>query len=224
MNKWIKSGGLVVSCQALPGEPLHGSEYMAVMAKSAELGGASGIRANGFEDIAAIKRSVNLPIIGLYKRDYSNSDIYITPTLEDALNVSESGADIVAIDGTSRKRPDGKTLEETIQKLKAQGIVVMAEVSTLEEGIQAEKFGADLISTTLSGYTPYSPKNEGADLDLIKNLVSNISTPVVAEGRIRNPEEALEALRMGAEFVVVGGAITRPHVITQLFVEELERI
>lgn len=224
MNKWIKSGGLVVSCQALPGEPLHGSEYMAAMAKSAELGGASGIRANGLEDIAAIKRSVNLPIIGLYKRDYSNSDIYITPTLEDALKVRESGADIVAIDGTSRKRPDGKTLEETIQKLKEHGIAVMAEVSTLEEGIQAEEFGADLISTTLSGYTPYSPKYKGADLDLIKNLVSNISTPVVAEGRIRNPQEALEALRMGAEFVVVGGAITRPQVITQLFVEELERI
>ena len=139
MNKWIKSGGLVVSCQALPGEPFFGSEYMVAMAISAEMGGASGIRANGIKDIKAIRKNVSVPIIGLYKREYTNSDIYITPTLEDALSVSEAGATIVAIDGTSRKRPDGRSLEETIQTLKNYNIPVMADISTFEEGILAEK-------------------------------------------------------------------------------------
>ncbi|RAP78661.1 N-acetylmannosamine-6-phosphate 2-epimerase [Paenibacillus montanisoli] len=215
--------GLVVSCQAFPGEALFGSEYMTKMAIAACQGGASGIRANGPQDIAAIKQSVSVPVIGLMKNDLPGFEVRITPTLEDALIVHRAGADIVAIDATSRPRPDNRSLSETVRKLKELGITVMADVSTFEEGLNAAALGVDYISTTLSGYTSYSRQIKEPDLELVARLASAVSVPVAAEGRIKTPEEAAAALRLGASLVVVGGAITRPQMITAAFVSTMNQ-
>ncbi|QYR19196.1 N-acetylmannosamine-6-phosphate 2-epimerase [Paenibacillus sp. sptzw28] len=213
--------GLVVSCQAMPHEPLYGSELMAAMAKAAEHGGAVGIRANSAQDIAAIRKVTELPIIGINKREIADSSIYITPTLKDAIDVIDAGADIVAIDATTGVRPDGKTLANTIKAIKDRGAQIMCDISTLEEGIRASQAGADFISTTLSGFTPYSTQQEEPDFKLVSELVGKISVPIVAEGRIWEPRQVVMALELGAAFVVVGTAITRPQVITQRFVDEI---
>lgn len=219
-------GGLIVSCQARPEEPLFGSEIMARMAKSAELGGAVGIRANSPPDIRAIKHTVSIPVIGIYKKTYPESPVYITPTLDEALQVIEAGADIVAIDATQRPRPRGEKLSDILAELhKKPDILLMADVSTLEEGINAEKLGFHLVATTLAGYTEYSKQTyEEPDLELIEQLARTLSIPVIAEGRISTPEQAAEALRRGAWAVVVGTAITRPHIITQRFVRALQSL
>ncbi len=210
-------GGLIVSCQALPHEPLHGAEIMARMAVAAWQGGAVGIRANTPADIRAIRERVPLPLIGLYKA--GDADVYITPTLEHARAVLEAGADIVALDATGRPRPDGRSLAEVIAALHGKyGAPVMADVSTLEEGMTAADLGADLVSTTLSGYTPYSPQQAGPDLALVAALAARLSVPVIAEGRIATPAQARAALEAGAFAVVVGAAITRPQWITTQFV------
>jgi N-acylglucosamine-6-phosphate 2-epimerase len=223
MRRTIQAKGLVVSCQALSDEPLYGSNNMAMMAKAAEEGGAIGIRANGKEDIAAIRSITHLPIIGLIKRNIPNSNIYITPTLKDAESVFQAGADIIAIDGTDWKRPDGRALDSTIQTIQSWGVQVMCDISTLEEGTRASQAGADYVSTTLSGFTPYSTQQKGPDFKLLSALVENIPTPIVAEGRIWEPREAIRALELGAAFVVVGTAITRPQMITQRFVGEINK-
>lgn len=215
--------GLVVSCQALEDEPLYGSLHMAAMAKAAEMGGAIGIRANGENDIMAIKQTVNLPIIGLKKRKVEEFDVFITPTVEDALHVHAAGADIIAIDGTNRDRPDGMSLQETIEILKRKGIKIMADISTYEEGIFAADVGADYISTTLSGYTAYTQQDPTPNFELLHKLVENLRLPVVAEGNIKTGEEARRALELGAEFVVVGSAITRPQMIVADFVSEINK-
>jgi N-acylglucosamine-6-phosphate 2-epimerase len=215
--------GLIVSCQSFPGEPLYGPHYMAAMAKAAEIGGAAGIRANSPGQISAIKQAVQLPIIGLWKREFPGFDVYITPRFEDAEAVFEAGADIVAIDATHRPRPDGLTLEQTISMLQKLKIPVMADISTYEEGIAAEAYGADFISTTLSGYTPYSPQQKNPDLRLVARLAGNLQVPVVAEGRISTPQQAAMALELGATFVIVGGAITRPHQIVASFTDALRQ-
>lgn len=208
--------GLVVSCQSFPGEPLYGPHYMAAMAKAAEIGGAAGIRANSLEQISAIRQEVRLPIIGLWKREFPGYEVYITPRVEDAKAVFEAGADVVAIDAT-----DGLTLEQTIRLLRDLRIPVMADISTYEEGIAAEAYGADFISTTLSGYTPYSPQQKRPDLRLLARLAGSVGVPVVAEGRITTPQQAAQALELGATFVVVGGAITRPHQIVMSFTDAI---
>ncbi len=214
-------GGLIVSCQALPGEPLHGSDIMACMARAADAGGAVGIRANGPDDIRAIRKITRLPIIGLYKD--GSEGVYITPTVEHARRIAEAGADIIAIDGTNRPRPDRNSLAGMISHIHQQlGRLVMADVSTLEEGLLAESVGADIVATTLSGYTPYSTAGPAPDLDLVKGLASRLSCPVIAEGRIRTPAEARAALAAGACAVVAGGAITRPQWITEQFVEAIK--
>lgn len=214
-------GGLIVSCQALPHEPLHGAEIMARMATAAWQGGAVGIRANTPADIRAIRAAVPLPLIGLYKA--GDAEVYITPTLEHARAVVEAGADIAALDATARPRPDGRTLPEVIAALHAEfGIPVMADVSTVEEGAAAVRAGADLVSTTLSGYTPYSPQSAAPDLALIAALARCVAAPVIAEGRISTPEMARAALEAGAFAVVVGAAITRPQWITAQFVAAMQ--
>jgi N-acylglucosamine-6-phosphate 2-epimerase len=216
-------GGLIVSCQALPNEPLHGAAIMARMALAAWLGGAVGIRANGAEDIHAIRAAVPLPIIGIYKD--GDEGVYITPTFRHAQVVAEAGADVVALDATQRPRPDGSTLTEIITAIHNQlGKLVMADVSTLEEGLTAQAAGADLVASTLSGYTPYSPKLDMPDFDLISSLTAKLRTPIIAEGRIVTPEDARRAIDCGATAVVVGGAITRPQQITARFVERLRPI
>ncbi len=215
-------GQLIVSCQALPDEPLHGPEIMARMALAAQMGGAAAIRANGPDDVRAICQRVALPVIGLYKD--GSEGVYITPTVGHALAIVEAGADVVALDATLRQRPNGDTLAQQIAAVHAQGRLVLADVSTLEEALHAQQQGADLAAPTLSGYTDYSPKLEGPDYALLQAMVQTLQIPIIAEGRIRTPQEAQLALEYGAVAVVVGSAITRPQLITQGFVQALRQV
>ncbi|TDD53795.1 N-acetylmannosamine-6-phosphate 2-epimerase [Nonomuraea terrae] len=208
-------GGLVVSCQAYEGEPLHGPRFMTAMARSVVLGGAAGVRVNGPADVEAVRAAVPVPLIGLWKD--GDGDVYITPTAEHALTIARAGADIVALDATSRPRPDGLGLAETIARVHEAGALVMADVSTAAEGVAAAELGADCVSTTLSGYTPASPRLHGPDLELVAELAGKLDVPLFAEGRISTPAEAARALELGAHAVVVGGAITRPADITLRF-------
>ncbi|KNY05979.1 N-acetylmannosamine-6-phosphate 2-epimerase [Microbacterium sp. GCS4] len=213
-------GGLVVSCQAYPGEPLRHPESMARIAQSAVTGGAVGIRSQGLDDIRAIAQVVDVPQIGLWK--VGNEGVFITPTLDHALAVAEAGADVVAIDGTRRPRPDGLTLAETIARLKAAtGLLVMADTGSVDDALAAEDAGADIVGTTLSGYTGERPVSDGPDLELVEILASRLTVPVFAEGRIRTPTEARAALDAGAYSVVVGTAITHPSSITSWFVDAI---
>lgn len=214
-------GQLIASCQALPNEPLHGAEIMARMAVAAQQGGARAIRANTPVDIKAIKQVVNLPLIGIYKENIEGFNVYITPTIEHALAVSEAGAEIIAIDATNQPRPSGD-LGDFIKEIQENtGCLVMADISTYEEGIAAEKFGADMVSTTLAGYTPYSKPMDGPDLDLVEKLSKACNIPVIGEGKYHTPEQVVEALSRGATAIVVGGAISRPQQITARFVKAI---
>jgi N-acylglucosamine-6-phosphate 2-epimerase len=214
---------LIVSCQALPGEPLFGAEIMARMALAAVEGGAAAIRANGAADIRAIRAAIKLPIIGLYKDDIPNYPVYITPTLDHARAVAEAGADIIAIDATARPRPQPGSLADFIAAIHQEtGCPVLADIATLAEGLAAEAAGADLISTTMSGYTADSPKRPGPDLVLVGQLAAQLKIPLLAEGRYKLPDQIGQALDQGALAVVVGGAITRPQEITRWFVEALQ--
>ncbi len=215
-------GRLIVSCQALSDEPLHSSEIMARMALAAQQGGAAAIRANGPDDIRAIRARVPLPIIGLYKD--GTEGVYITPTFAHARAVSEAGADVIALDATPRQRPDGSQLAALSRQIHDQlSKPVMADISTLDEALAAQAAGADCVSSTLAGYTPYSAQSDGVPLDLLRALCRALSVPVFAEGRIHTPEEARAALDAGAFAVVVGGAITRPQQITARFVHALQK-
>lgn len=212
--------GLIVSCQAFPGEPLFGPEFMVAMARSALLGGAVGLRANGPVDIRAMRQVLTVPIIGLYKFDIPGYEVRITPTLKTAQEVAQAGADIIALDATARPHPEGVSLAELIGKVAAiTGKLVLADISTVDEALQAVDAGADAVSTTLSGYTPYSTQGEAPDLALIEKLSSRLKVPVFAEGRIMTPAQARSALDLGAFAVVVGTAITRPWLITEAFVK-----
>jgi len=220
MDPLIRSlqGGLIVSCQALPGEPLCGPDFMAAMAVAAVDGGAVGLRANGVEDIAAIKRVTTLPLIGIIKRDYPGSDVYITPTMAEVDAIVEAGADIVATDATHQARPDGLSFEEFVVAIrKRHKTLIMGDVSTLAEGVDAVRAGADIVSTTLSGYTPYSRQLTGPDFTLLEALVHALECPVIAEGRIVLPEECARAFSLGAYATVIGSAITRPQDIVRRF-------
>lgn len=217
-------GSLIVSCQALPHEPLFGAEIMAKMALAAALGGAKAIRANTPVDIAAICKTVDLPIIGLWKVDFSGYPVYITPTLEQAKAVAEAGADIIAIDATDRPRPQPGTLTDFIHLIHEEtGKLVLADISTHAEGLAAEAAGADLVSTTMSGYTDASARSEEPDLELVRSLAAVLQVPLFAEGRYRTPEQVKKALELGATAVIVGGAITRPVEITKWFLAEMRK-
>lgn len=215
--------GCIVSCQALEHEPLFGSDMMAAMAVAAEEGGAVGIRANTPRDIEVIKKRCSLPVIGLYKQIYDNSDIYITPTMKEIEEIVLAGADLVAIDATPRPRPDGLTLEQFIQAIRSRfpAVGIVADISTFEEGVQAMDLQVDLVSTTLSGYTPYSLQQQAPDIELVRQLAELKRTPVLAEGRIWTASECLRCFEAGAHAVVIGTAITRPQEITKRFVEAI---
>lgn len=215
-------GGLIVSCQALEDEPLHSSIIMGKMAMAAKIGGAVGIRANSIEDILEIRKNVDLPIIGIIKNIYPSSDVYITPTLKEVTLLINSPCDIIAFDATMRKRPNDVKIGNIINKIQDSGKLAMADISTYEEGVEAYKQGVDIISTTLSGYTSYSPQTCEPDYELIRKLSNDIKIPIIAEGRIANPEQLLECLKCGAFSVVVGGAITRPQLITKGFAQAIE--
>lgn len=216
--------GLIVSCQALEGEPLYGSHIMAKMAKSAEAGGAIAIRANGVNDIAAIKQTTDLPIIGLIKRNYEGSDVYITATLKEVEQLMEIGVDVVALDATKRQRPNNESFASLVTYMKERGQKVMADISTIEEAIFAASVGVDCVSTTLSGYTSYSPQTYEPDYDLVASAAKELSIPVIAEGKIYLPSQAGRMLELGAHAVVVGSAITRPQLITERYVSEIRRV
>ena len=212
-------GGLIVSCQALPHEPLRDPTIMAAMAASAVMGGAAAIRASGPDDIRAVRQAVTVPLFGLLKRKCSDSPVYVTPTLDDARSVAAAGADVVTIAATHEPRPGGEPLAAFIDAVRRElPQPIMADVSTLAEGIAAARLGVDCVATTLAGYTPHSRQQSGADFALIAELAAAVSVPVIAEGRIATPEEARRALECGAFAVVVGSMITRPNVITARFV------
>ena len=216
-------GNLVVSCQALEGEPLHVPGYMTRMAIAAKEGGAVAIRANGSEDIASIKKEIDLPVIGIWKVTIAGCDVFITPTIEAARKIYEAGADIIGVDATFRKNPENKWAWEIIKEIKQEmDVLVMADISTLEEGIKAAEEGADIIGTTLSGYTRYSKKTNGPDFELIRELALKTEVPIMAEGRITTVEEVKRAFDLGAHCVTVGGGITRPQEITKSFVKGIK--
>lgn len=209
--------GLIVSCQALENEPLHSSFIMGKMALAAYEGGAVGIRANSVSDIKEIKNNVNLPIIGIIKRDYENLVPYITPTLKEVEELVAEGVDIIAVDATISQ--DESFLKEIIEKYKNQKF--MADISTYEEGIRADKLGFHYVGTTLIGYTEQSKGIE--KFDVLKRLINDCqNAKVVAEGNFNTPEQARKAIDMGAYCVVVGSAITRPQLITKTFADALK--
>ncbi len=215
-------GGLIVSCQALEDEPLHGARIMAAMARAALQGGAAGIRANSPADIAAIRAAVDLPIIGLFKENIPANPVFITPSLRHARAVAEAGADIIALDATLRPHPEGLDAAGLIRQVKAAtGKPVLADVASYADGMAAWQAGADAVSTTLSGYTPESPQQEDPDFALLARLVAGLPIPVIAEGRIATPDQAARALDLGAFAVVVGSAITRPQWITRQFARRI---
>ncbi|MCC5895646.1 MAG: N-acetylmannosamine-6-phosphate 2-epimerase [Alkalibacterium sp.] len=222
MLQQIKNG-LVVSCQALANEPLHSSFIMSKMAKAAEEGGAAGIRANSKEDIIAIQSETDLPIIGIVKRDYPDSSVYITATMKEVDELMETGCEMIALDATKQIRPNGETLQSFVKAIREKygQLLLMADTSTLEEGIEAERLGFDVISTTLVGYTEYSKESDifSDDYSLLKDYLDNISVPVIAEGNVNTPGKAKQCLALGVHSVVVGSAITRPQLITKRFVD-----
>ncbi|HFU5903870.1 N-acetylmannosamine-6-phosphate 2-epimerase [Enterococcus faecium] len=217
-------GGVVVSCQALENEPLHSSFIMGRMALAAKEGGAVGIRANTTEDINEIKRIVDLPVIGIIKRDYDGSEVFITATEKEVEELLETQAEIIALDATSldatsRKRPTEKTTAELVQMIHEHGRLAMADISTFEEALQAQEDGFDLLSTTLAGYTEYSRKTQTPDFDLLNQIIEQVNIPVIMEGHTDSPEQVEKAYELGAFSVVVGSIITRPQLITKRYVE-----
>lgn len=219
------AGKLIVSCQALPGEPLyrrHGG-IMPLFAKAALEAGAVGIRANSIRDIKQIKKAVDAPIIGLIKRNYLSFETYITPTLREVDALVKIGCDVVAVEYTSHTRQDGQHPSEFVRsiKLKYPDVLIMADCATLQDAISAESAGVDFIGTTMSGYTDDSPPTEGPDYELVRQILENCHAPLFAEGRIHTPEQAQHMISLGAHCVIVGGAITRPREITQRFVSSL---
>ena len=216
-------GKLIVSCQALPDEPLHSSFIMARMALAAKQGGAAGIRAQSKEDIQAIRETVDLPVIGIVKRNYEDSDIYITPTRKEVQELLECGCEIIALDATLRKRPNDEKLEDLVEMVHAGKALAMADCSTFEECRHAVEIGFDLVGTTLCGYTPYSEQLDGPNFDLLKQCVQELDVPIIAEGKINTPEELKQVMgECGVYSAVVGGAITRPKQITERFVKAIK--
>jgi N-acylglucosamine-6-phosphate 2-epimerase len=218
------AGGLIVSCQARPDNPLHGPQFMAAMARAAEAGGAVGLRVNGPDDIRAVRAVTTLPIIGLYKRRYGDDPLEITPTFAEAQAVAEAGAAIIALDATARPRPDGTALPELIARIHTVlGCPALADCAGIEDGVAAEAAGADAVATTMSGYlAPSIPPPDEPDLSLVEALARRLRVPVIAEGRIRTPAQAREALERGAYAVVVGTAITNPREITRWYVRTMQ--
>ena len=218
-------GKLIVSCQALPHEPLHSSFIMGRMALAAKQGGALGIRANTKEDIKEIQSQVDLPVIGIVKRDYEDSKIYITPTMKEVEELMEVKPEIIALDATSDIRPGGVTLDDFFRRLKETypDQLWMADCSTVEEALHADELGFDFIGTTLVGYTEQSKgdKIEANDFEILRKIISSAKHRVIAEGNINTPEKAKRVIELGAFSVVVGSIITRPQLITKSFAEAL---
>ncbi len=216
-------GKLIVSCQAQPKEPLHSPFIMGRMALAAKEGGAVAIRAEGVEDIREIIKTTQLPVIGLIKKDYPNSSVYITPTRSEVELLLTTDCEIVAADFTRQNRPDNEDIKKMIRLMRKGHKLILADISTVQEGINAAALGVDAISTTLAGYTPYSRHLEGPDLELIRELTGKVDIPVFAEGRINTPEDIVKVMAAGAYAPIVGSAITRPQLITRKFAAVLQK-
>lgn len=215
-------GKLVVSCQALEHEPLHSPFIMSRMALAAAQGGAVAIRANSVVDIAAIKQQVSLPVIGIIKRDYPDSEVFITATMKEVDELMSVGPEIIALDATARPRPQGQTLEALVAQIRSRypAVLLMADIASVEEAVTAQALGFDCVGTTLYGYTTETtghrlPEN---DCNFLRDVLAAVTVPVVAEGNVETPELAARCLALGAHTVVVGGAITRPQQITERFI------
>lgn len=228
MNEKVKSlkGKLIVSCQALPHEPLHSSFIMGRMALAAKEGGAVGIRANTKEDIEEIQKMVDLPVIGIVKRDYADSKVYITPTMKEIEELMEVKPEIIALDATAALRPGNVTLDEFFHQIKEKypEQLLMADCSTVEEALHADELGFDFIGTTMVGYTEQSAgqRIEENDFEILREIVAKVKHKVIAEGNINTPEKAKRVIELGAFSVVVGSIITRPQLITKSFADALK--
>lgn len=219
-------GKLIVSCQALPHEPLHSSFIMGRMALAAKEGGACGIRANTKEDIMEIQHNVDLPIIGIVKRDYADSKVYITPTMKEVDELMEVKPEIIALDATGRLRPEGMTLDDFFRQIKEKypKQLWMADCSTAEEALHADELGFDFIGTTMVGYTEESKgaRIEEDDFRILREILAKAKHKVIAEGNINTPKKVRRVIEIGAYSVVVGSAITRPQLITKEFAKALD--
>lgn len=213
---------LVISCQALPGEPLHSPMIMGRMALAAKQAGAAGIRAQGVADIIEIKRVTKLPVIGIIKRHYPDSEVFITATHQEVAELLATGCEMIALDATKRSRPNGEKLRDLLAQIHAANVLAMADCSTLEEAKVAQELGFDCVSTTLAGYTAYSSQIKGPDFDLVIDLLKEIKIPVIAEGKIHTPEQLKKMFDLGVYSAVVGGAITRPQEIAARFIEKIK--
>lgn len=220
-------GKLIVSCQALPHEPLHSSFIMGRMARAAFEGGACGIRANTKEDIAEIRKNVNLPIIGIVKRDYDDSPVYITPTMKEVDELMEVKPEIIALDATGRINPGNMAQDDFYHAIREKypDQLLMADCSTVGEALHADALGFDFIGTTMVGYTPQSKGDriEANDFEIIRTILSRAAHPVIAEGNINTPEKAKRVIELGCFSVVVGSIITRPQLITKAFTDALAK-
>ncbi|WP_098741901.1 N-acetylmannosamine-6-phosphate 2-epimerase [Paenibacillus sp. EZ-K15] len=210
--------GLIVSCQALPGEPLHSSFIMGRMAIAAAEAGAVGIRANSVEDIEEIKKQVELPIIGIIKKEYPGMQSFITATMTEVDALVGTGVEIIAVQATMDQ--DEAFLKSIFTKYPSQKF--MADISTTEEGLRADRLGFHYIGTTLIGYTPQSQQVE--KFTVLEELIKQCKKPVIAEGNFNTPEQAAKAIKMGAHCVVVGSAITRPQIIAKWFSDEVNEV
>ena len=222
LNPDTLRSSLIVSCQAYPGEPMRDPRTTAQVAQSAVIGGAAAVRVQGIGDILAVRSAVEVPVIGLWKDGHDG--VFITPTLHHALACANAGAHIVALDGTRRPRPDGLTLAETIDGVHRQSAaLVMADCGSAADAVAAAEAGADIIGTTLAGYTGERPRTDGPDLELLRELAGLDlgGRPIIAEGRIHTPAQGRAALDAGAFAVVVGTAITHPATITGWFADAL---
>lgn len=221
--------GLIVSCQAREGNPFRDSELLAVMAQAVEMGGAVGIRADGVEDIKAMKKRVSIPIIGINKRYDSKHRIVITPDFDSAAEIAAVGADIIALDATFEESDIRADVKETIYRIKTElKLPVMADISTLEEAVRAAEWGADIVATTLNGYLPGKeyPHDEKyvPNLVLLKSIIDSpkINCPVIGEGRFWRAEDVKKAFDMGVHALVIGKAITNPMAATEYFVNAIK--
>ena len=219
-------GKLIVSCQALPQEPLHSSFIMGRMARAAKEGGAAGIRANTKEDIKEIQEVTGLPVIGIVKRDYPDSAVYITPTMKEIEELMEVKPEIIAIDATGALRPGNVTLADFFHQIKEKypEQKLMADCSTIEEALFADELGFDFIGTTMVGYTPQSNgmKIEANDFEILRTILKKVKHPVIAEGNVNSPEKAKRVIELGSYAVVVGSSITRPQLITKSYAEAVD--
>ena len=222
--------GIIVSCQALPHEPLYteAGGVIPLLVKAAEQGGAVGIRANSVRDIKEIKEVTKLPIIGIIKRDYDDADVFITATMKEIDELMTVKPEIIALDATTSTRPNGQTLDDFYHEIRAKypDQLLMADCSTVDEMIHADELGFDFIGSALVGYTKQSKgdKIEENDFEILRTVLERIKHPLIAEGNIDTPEKVKRVLELGAYSVVVGSAITRPQLITKKFVDAIQQV